>query len=445
LIIVDEEHEGSYKQNDGLRYNGRDIAVKRAQLHSCPVVLGSATPSFESLLNASQGRFNYLQMPNRATERPLPEIEVVNMLDFRKADLPSESISPPLFSHIQRALEKKQQIIILYNRRGFSSYLQCTTCNEVVGCPQCSVPLTYHKGKNKCMCHYCGITMEPPELCSYCRDPRTTSLENEGKKEPRVGKLAHRGGGTERVVSELETLFPDARLARMDRDTVTHKGAYREILGKMRTGEADILVGTQMIAKGHDLPGVTLVGVIDADVGLHLPDFRASERTYQLITQAAGRAGRGREAGRVIVQTREPNHPTLVAAITGRFRAFARYELQFRKRLSYPPYGRLLRLVISSPDPATAQSLAYSVGHWTKELGERISELHASDSGFAVVGPAPAPHEKLRGRFRWHILVKSNSARALSQTARALRDWQKQNPQNQDVRLTIDIDPVDML
>jgi primosomal protein N' (replication factor Y) len=231
----------------------------------------------------------------------------------------------------------------------------------------------------------------------------------------------------------------------MDRDTVTHKGAYREILGKMRTGEADILVGTQMIAKGHDLPGVTLVGVIDADVGLHLPDFRASERTYQLITQAAGRAGRGREAGRVIVQTREPNHPTLVAAITGRFRAFARYELQFRKRLSYPPYGRLLRLVISSPDPATAQSLAYSVGHWTKELGERISELHASDSGFAVVGPAPAPHEKLRGRFRWHILVKSNSARALSQTARALRDWQKQNPQNQDVRLTIDIDPVDML
>jgi primosomal protein N' (replication factor Y) (superfamily II helicase) len=448
LIVIDEEHESSYKQSDGLRYNARDVAVMRAKFAGATIVLGSATPSFESLLNAQTRRYKILELPERATTRPLPQLEIIDLTKIKRKEMPSENISPQLYEAIKETLEAKGQVIILYNRRGFASYLQCESCNEVVTCPNCSVPLTSHRKGSRLLCHYCGLSMNPPTYCSFCRNPHTSRVELAENGKPlekksvieAVGRLISRGGGTERVVDELADLFPLAAIIRMDRDAVEEKGAYRRILGSMRNGTADILVGTQMIAKGHDLPGVTLVGVISADVGLHIPDFRSSEKAFQLITQAGGRCGRGKDPGRVFVQTREPNHPTIVATVTGRFKAFARYELEFRKGLGYPPYGRLLRLVISSTDRQEACDCTQRV---RTVLGELVQAIEKSSA--TILGPAPAPHEKLRGRYRWHILLKSNSAKVVSQIAAALYDWRGTVKDYKDFRLAIDVDPVDML
>ena len=437
LIVVDEEHETSYKQSDKLRYHARDVALMRAKLHNASIVLGSATPSFESLLNAKRKRYQLLEMPERATTRPVPKVEVVNLKKTKRKDMPSASVSPELDQAIKDTLSNKQQVIILYNRRGFSSYLQCETCNEVVMCPNCSVALTYHQHKGRLFCHYCDLRLIPPTHCRFCRDPRTTSAEIDADES--VGQLAHRGGGTERIVEELAALYPDACIARMDRDTVTHKDSYRRILGEMRSGQTDILVGTQMIAKGHDLPGVTLVGIVDADVGLHLPDFRASEKCFQLITQAAGRAGRGEVPGRVLVQTRHPDHPTIVATASGRFKAFAKYELNYREKLEYPPIGSLLRLVVSS----TEKDHALQSGILLKDfLNSYIQETNAP---IKILGPAVAAHEKLKSRFRFHMLVKSSSRKAISEVARTLYQWKQTVKGIDDFRLAIDVDPVDML
>ena len=460
LIIVDEEHESSYKQSDGLRYHGRDVAVMRGKFSDATVVLGSATPSFETVVNASRGRYQMIEMPMRVTSRPLPEIEVVDLNRVRRSDMPSENISPVLHAAMQETLERKGQIVILYNKRGFSSYLQCGSCNTVVSCEHCSVALTYHKGRNKLLCHYCNTMKEPPTHCQFCRDPKTSRLMNDEELDAKArehaaayGVLAPRGAGTEKVVDEIATLFPEARIVRMDRDTVGTKSAYKDILGSMRSGAADILVGTQMIAKGHDLPGVTLVGVINADVGLHIPDFRSSEKVFQLITQAAGRAGRGSEQGRVIMQTREPNHPTIIATVTGRFKAFARYELEYRKTLNYPPYGRLVRLVISSPEAHEAAHAAKITREACEQAIACLQQLDIEEGeagnnqipALRILGPAPAPHERLRGRYRWHILVKARSARTISQFAMMLSSWKASVKGYKDFRMTIDVDPVDML
>jgi primosomal protein N' (replication factor Y) len=440
LIIVDEEHESSYKQSDGLHYNARDIALMRAKFMDCPVVLGSATPSFESLLNVKQGRYKLLEMPERVSDRPLPTIEIVDLSKIKRKEMSSENVSPELHDAIKETLENKGQVIILYNRRGFSSYLQCESCQEVVNCPNCSVALTYHKRRHALLCHYCDLRLPEPKRCSFCCDPNTTRLEDQDE-DHKIGLLAHRGGGTEKVVDEIQEMFPDATLARMDRDTVGAKDSYRVILDSVRSGETDILIGTQMIAKGHDLPGVTLVGVIDADIGLHLPDFRTSEKTFQLITQAAGRAGRGEEPGRVIVQTRQPNHPTIVATVTGRFKAFARYEIDQRKLLSYPPWGRLLRLVISATDINIAENSAAQVSHVVKDLVEQLTD---DTSAVSVLGPSTAALERLRGRFRWNILIKSQSKKMISTIASSLYEWRGANL-NPNARLSIDVDPIDML
>ena len=463
LIIVDEEHESSYKQSDGLRYHGRDVAVMRGKFAGATVVLGSATPSFETVVNASRGRYQMIEMPIRVTSRPLPEIEVVDLNRVRRSDMPSENISPALHAAMQETLERGGQIVILYNKRGFSSYLQCGSCNTVVSCEHCSVALTYHKGRNKLLCHYCNTTKEPPTHCQFCRDPKTSRVMNDEDLDAKArehaaayGLLSPRGAGTEKVVDEIGLLFPEAKIVRMDRDTVGTKSAYKDILGSMRSGAANILVGTQMIAKGHDLPGVTLVGVINADVGLHIPDFRSSEKVFQLITQAAGRAGRGSEQGRVIIQTREPNHPTIIATVTGRFKAFARYELDYRKSLHYPPFGRLLRIVISSPEAHEASHAARRTREACEEAIEFLKQLDLDEGEqeesriqalptIRVLGPAPAPHERLRGRYRWHILVKARSARTISQFALLLGSWKASVKGYKDFRMTIDVDPVDML
>lgn len=455
LIIVDEEHESSYKQSEGLRYNARDVAVMRAKFAGAAVVLGSATPSFESLINVKKNRYTLIEMPTRVSSRPVPSLEIIDLNSIRRKEMPSENISPPLHEAIKDTLNRRGQAIILYNRRGFSSYLQCTSCDEVVSCPNCSVALTLHRAGNSLLCHYCNLSLTPPTHCPYCRDPRTTRVEIEEsdvsaaalRDLDKRGKLVARGAGTEKVVEELAALFPQARILQMDRDTVTRKNAYRQILGSMRTGDADILVGTQMIAKGHDLPGVTLVGIIDSDVGLHLPDFRASEKIYQLITQAAGRAGRGEEQGRVLVQTREPKHPTIVATATGRFKAFARYELDYRRELNYPPIGRLMRIIISSPNAEEAFCGAELTKSAVSELAERkVKNKEAPDEpALKVLGPAPCPHEKLRGRYRWHILVKAGSAKLLSELASEIDLWKGSIKTSGDLRLIIDVDPLDML
>lgn len=456
LIIIDEEHDGSFKQSDNLRYNARDAAVMRAKLAQCTVVLGSATPSFESLSNVMRKRYRLLEMPERATTRPLPTIEIVDMNRLRRKEMPSPSLSPQLYAAMQQTIENHGQIILLYNRRGFSTYLQCDTCGEVVACPNCSVALTYHKKRNRLLCHYCDLSMIPPGACKFCRDPKMSRIELDATGTPvvdpakveEIGHLSHRGAGTERVAEEIQALFPQAQIVRMDRDTTTSKDSYRTILGSMRSGKADILVGTQMIAKGHDLPGVTLVGIIDADVGLHIPDFRSSERVFQLITQAAGRAGRGSEKGTVLVQTREPNHPSILATSTGRFKAFARFELEQRKSLNYPPWGRLMRIVISSKEAPLAFRAAASTAAAVKSLLQRFTEPggeSAPEIPPAVLGPAPCPHEKLRGRYRHHVLVKAPSARILSELARSIAVWQQEQKDWTDVRIGVDIDPVDML
>ncbi len=450
LIIVDEEHDSSFKQSESLRYHARDVAVMRAKFAAATIILGSATPSFESLVNVKRKHYRLLEMPERVTTRPLPKLELVDLNQVKRREMISENLSPRLHQAIVETLGKKEQVIILHNRRGFSSYLQCESCSEAVKCPNCSVTLTYHKRKSRLVCHYCDAALTPPEHCSYCRDPRTTGLELDVTGSPiaseretsRVGELVHRGGGTERIVEELSGLFPNATIARMDRDAVEDRSSYARILGDVRTGQTNILVGTQMIAKGHDLPGVTLVGIIDADVGLHFPDFRSSEKVFQLITQAAGRAGRGSEPGLVIVQTREPNHPTIVATVTNRFKAFARYELEHRRALGYPPWGRLLRLVVSAPDRRRAQEAATKL-----RLTCEVYASRATPSQLTLLGPTPAPYEKLRARYRYHLLVKSPSAKRISQLANHLYRERSTlfSGEFAQVRLAIDVDAVDML
>lgn len=458
LIVVDEEHETSYKQSEGLRYNARDVAVMRGKFSSSLVVLGSATPSFESLINVQKKRYSLLELPERVSTRPMPTIHIVDMKKVKRSQMPSENISPELHDALQTTITRGGQAVILYNRRGFASYLQCESCSEVIECPSCSVPLTFHRQKNRLLCHYCNLSVIPPSSCSFCRDPKTSRLEGpecddfggspaSSSIAESVGRLILRGGGTEKVVDELHLLFPEAKILRMDRDSVASKDSYRRILGSMRSGKADILVGTQMIAKGHDLPGVTLVGIIDADVGLHLPDFRASERAFQLITQAAGRSGRGEEPGTVIVQTREALHPTMVAIATGRFRAFARYELEYRRSLSYPPFGRLLRFVASSSNREEALKGAEQTKNALQLFIQQMHNTSSANPKLApkILGPAPCPLEKLRGRHRWHILVKSSSAKTISTLALRMRSWKSSLTGFSDFRLAIDVDPMEML
>ncbi|MDD2942245.1 MAG: primosomal protein N' [bacterium] len=445
LIIVDEEHDSSYKQNESLRYNARDVAVMRARIEDIPVILGSATPSFETMTNVQRKKYSILSLPERATSHPLPSIKVVDLRSYKRKDMISENISPPLYEHLKATLESGEQAVILYNRRGFSSFLQCKTCGDVIHCPSCSVTLTFHRQANRLLCHCCGFSMTPPELCGLCRDPKTSFVESD--RDSKIGELQYRGAGTESIVEEIANLFPQARLLRMDRDTVGKKGAYEEILGTMKSKKADILLGTQMIAKGHDIPGVTLVGIIDADIGLHIPDFRASERAYQLITQASGRAGRGAIAGKVILQTREPNHPTIVAAVTNRFMAFARFELEQRQTLNYPPWSRLARIIVSHPTQSVAWDYAGKLRNFvdkTKEGWENETS-HNSKLKLQVLGPSVAPYEKIRNRYRFHLLIKSSSSSAISSIASMLDNWKRKTRKDRELRITVDVDPVDLL
>ncbi len=416
LIIVAEEHENSYKQDEGLRYHARDVAIVRAKLQNAVALLGSATPSLESFYNAKNGKYQYLRLANRVDRRPMPGVLVVDA-----KGLPQNSLySPRLVEDIRARLEKGEQTLLLLNRRGFSSVLICRDCGAAVKCPNCSVSLTFHKSEGRLKCHYCGFLTRPPDQCPACR-----SIE-----------LKLIGSGTQKVEEELRTLFPDARIKRMDSDSVKGRDAYDRLLRQVDRREVDILLGTQMIAKGHDFPAVTLVGAVDADVGLNLPDFRSAEKTFQLITQAAGRAGRGDAAGEVVIQTMNANHYSIRHSTTHDYDGFYQEEILYRSQLGYPPIGRIIKIEIKSPDENQAAEAA-------KMARNRIRHLMQGKET-ALLGPAPAPVSRVRGQYRFQLLLlspKRETIRALAAEGRKAVE----EKYGRRCRVIVDVDPVNLM
>ncbi len=433
-IVVDEEHEGSYKQAEAPRYHAREVAVVRARLEGAVCVLGSATPSLESWTNARSGKYGLLELPERVGGQPLPPIRVVDLRLERKrrreqaAGMPPRGgsiiLSDALVEAVSDRIRKSEQTILLLNRRGYSTFVQCRECGQVWHCPHCNVSLTFHRGRSRLACHYCFHQEAAPDRCSAC-----------GSAE-----LSFRGVGTEQVERVVGEAFPAARTARMDVDTTSGKWAHHRILGRVERGEVEILLGTQMIAKGLDFPNVTLVGVINADVGINLPDFRASERTFQLLTQVAGRAGRGTKGGEVIVQTALPNHYAIGCAAEHDFLDFAEKELTARREPVYPPHCRLVNVVVSGLAEGATQQGAESVAEWLRGLlGARgMTQVE-------LVGPAPCPIDRIRNRWRWHLLLRAESATLLGSVTRYFAERFDLPPGKHDLRVAIDRDPIALL
>lgn len=421
LIIVDEEHDTSYKQEETPRYHARDVAIVRAHQSHAVVLLGSATPSLESFQHARHGKYLLQSLPHRVEDKPLPHITIV---DQRVQATPGERvISNPLYRAIAACFQRGEQCLILINRRGFASYVQCRDCGHVPPCRRCSVSLTYHRYGRTLKCHYCDFSQPAPSTCPACQG----------------AGLRPFGIGTQQVEAALTTLFPEARLGRMDRDTTRGKAAHQRILQRLRDGALDILVGTQMIAKGHDFPNITLVGVISADAALAIPDFRAPERLFQLLTQVAGRAGRGTAPGEVFIQTFRPEHESLRFAQHHDFLGFFADEITRRQGLLYPPYARLARLVLDATDAERVQTAS----QWLHQ----VMQQHVPDQPHMIVlGPAEAPVAKIHDRFRWHLLLKAPSSRLVHQWLKAgLHEVEGSPEQLRGVRLSIDIDPMTFL
>ena len=404
-IVVDEEHEPSYKQASAPRYHARDAAAMRAQLEGARLILGSATPSLETLDQVAQGRIATFALPDRIGARPLPPVEVVDLRSAPRIPAAETGViawSEALDGAISGALERGEQVILLLNRRGFATFVQCPACGNVPGCPECAIALTVHQTPPALRCHYCGHEEPIPETCAICGHV--------------TQKL--RGLGTQQLERFVGMRYPQARIARMDLDTTTSKWAHHHILDRVGRGDVDILLGTQMIAKGLDFPNVTVVGVVDADTGLHFPDFRAGERTFQLVAQVAGRAGRGPPGGRVFVQTRAPEHHAIRAAAAHSVAQFAAAELPLRTPPypPYPPRTGLVRFVIATDDHARTADLAEKVAAWLRRAArERL------DGMLTVLGPAPCPLMRLKGKWRWHVLAKSTEPRVLGRVVRAWR------------------------
>jgi primosomal protein N' (replication factor Y) len=411
LIIVDEEHEGAYKQEDGLRYNGRDVALVRGRMSGAVVVLGSATPSVQSLYHVREGRYGYLRLTERATKAPLPEVEVVDMKAERGI------FSARLGAAVEETLGRGGQVLLFLNRRGFATYCLCSECGRPIGCLNCRLSLTYHAAEEKLRCHYCDFTVPAPAVCPSCGSSRIRLL----------------GLGSQRLEAEARERWPAARIQRMDSDAVATRARCLSALRAIRRGEVDIIVATQMMAKGHDLPRLSLVGIVLADEPLGLPDFRASERGFQLLAQVAGRAGRT-APGRVIIQAYDPEHYAVQAACRHDSVTFFEQEVPLRRELNYPPFCRLVRLVASSTSPAAASSFC-------RQLGELARKVFPPEG---VLGPAPAPLSKLKGRYRWHLLLRGPLGGGLHRRLqRLLTEAGRVKPPS--VRLATDVDPLDML
>lgn len=414
LVIVDEEHDTAYKQEESPRYNGRDAAIVRARDAGALVVLGSATPSLESFRNASEGRYLSLRMRRRVLERPLAAVRIVDMREQYALHGPEVVLSVPLVEALDRCLERGEQAIVLLNRRGYAPSFFCRACGEPVACPNCSVTLTVHRAAREMRCHYCNHARPLPRQCDACGGQY----------------LEYTGIGTERVEQEVATRFPSARLARVDRDTMARRGSIARVLERFARREVDVLVGTQMIAKGHDFPQVTLVGVISADIGLGVADFRAAERTFQLLTQVAGRAGRGEAGGEAYVQTLHPGHYAITLAAAQDYEAFTAHELEFRSRMRYPPHVSMVNIVIRHQSLPTAM----------RDAGGVAAALRQT-SGFAVLGPAPAPLGRLRGEVRVQILLKGRDRTLMRNAVRATLQARPDVAR----RTTVDVDPISML
>ncbi len=421
LIIVDEEHDSSYKQfNPAPRYHARETAVMRAYQKNAVVVMGSATPSMIALYGAARQKYTQLRLPARHADIPLPQVKVIDLRQYRSAM--RGPLAVPLYEAVEQALDRDEQIILLYNRRGFASYLQCESCGHIAECPHCSVSLTYHKRKKQLRCHYCGYSKRAKSYCMECK-------ENEMKPQ---------GSGTQQVEEEIKTLFPDAGILRMDRDTTSGKNAHAEILNTFDRGEADILLGTQLVAKGLDFPNVTVVGVINADTELAFPSYRSGERMYQLLSQVAGRSGRADKEGVVFFQTWQPDHPAVESAKEHNHQQFARQELAMRKPLEYPPYSRMITFTFKSRD---AQKVATIAHLFTKCLQKTANET-------IVTGPAPAAITKMSGRFIWECNAKietDKGARHIEMViTRAFKLYKQNKPKGAGkVRINVNVDAIE--
>jgi primosomal protein N' (replication factor Y) (superfamily II helicase) len=440
LIVVDEEHDPSYKQEEGVRYNGRDVAVVRGKLLDCPVILGSATPALESYENCRQKRYRLLEITQRVEQRPLPKIEAIDLrAQFPRSastmpsrgssaasdrkNLHRQLFSDPFVRALNENFQAHHQTLIFLNRRGFANFLQCTSCGHVWRCPYCSVTLTLHLKQEKLSCHHCDYRRPTTETCPECHNPTLVGI----------------GTGTERIEQALQELVPQARVARMDRDTTSRRGSHETLIRQWEKGEIDILVGTQMITKGHDVSGVTLVGALLADLSLNLPDFRAAERTFQLLSQVAGRSGRGDDPGRVIIQTYAPDHYSIHFLMAHDYKGFFEAESEFRRVLNYPPFSRLVSLQLDGPKHEEVEKTAVLLARKLRELQNRQLKFREQ---IEVLGPAAAPIEKLRNRYRWQFLLRSKQSATLLEFTRQARELY---PASRGVRLHVDVDPYSML
>ena len=417
LIVVDEEHETSYKQEEAPRYHARDVAIVRAKLEKCVALLGTATPSLESYANATRGKYVLSTLTQRVDQCQMPLIRIVDLRQERRKEKAAAILSEKLRAAIGDRLEKKEQTILFLNRRGFSTSLLCNNCGKARDCPNCSVALTFHRSNARLSCHLCGHSAAVPKRCPECGEDA----------------LIYAGFGTEKVEANVSAIFPKAIVRRMDADSMTRKDAYRETLHAFRAGKIDILVGTQMIAKGLHFPNVTLVGIINADLALHLPDFRAGERTFQLLTQVAGRAGRGEEPGEVFVQTYTPFSPSIQFARHHDFAGYFEQELEFRERCDFPPFKHAVLITVRSEHEARA---SFSAETLARRLREALPEE------FTRGAPAPAPLEKLQGHYRFHILLRGEAIMRLS---RLIRETLDKLPFPEDVAVAVDVDPYQLL
>ncbi len=422
IIVVDEEHDSSYKQDEGLLYNARDCAVMRAKLEGTVIVLGSATPSVESFANARAEKYLYCNLSERATGAKLPSIEIVDM----RCHTPQKkgSLAAATIKAIEETLARKEQTLLFLNRRGFANFLICQACGHVFSCPNCDISLTHHMSPPRLLCHYCDYQVPAPDTCPTCQGCGIIPM----------------GRGTQKLEEELTALFPDARIARLDSDTTSKVQSRKTFLSKMQKGEIDILIGTQLIAKGHDFPNVTLVGVVDADVALHLPDFRSFERTFQILTQVSGRAGRADKPGHVIIQTYQPEHSALIHARDHDYNAFFEKEHEHRKALRYPPFARVANFKFSGNNMEETEKAAETALKILKEKRKTCKLEKEID----LLGPAPAPLKKVRGKFRYQLLIKAANAGKLASILTAAHC-----PIIQAIprgcRIVVDVDPINML
>ena len=418
LIVVDEEHDHSYKQDETPRYHARDVAVMRAKMTNAVVVLGSATPSLETYYNAQQGKYRLMELAERIEQRPLPEVEIIDMrTEFRDAEK-GEVLSRKLVGEIGERLERNEQVMVLLNRRGYSAFVLCRECGETVQCKNCAISMTYHKREHGLVCHYCGFKRPAPRTCPKCGSEYVQYL----------------GTGSEKLEHLLHGMFPQARIARLDRDTVRGRDDLEQVLSALQAREIDVLVGTQMIAKGHDIPNVTLVGVVGSDAALGFADFRAAERTFQLLTQVAGRAGRGETPGRVVLQTFFPDHYAIQFAAAHDYKGFYEKEARFRSWMHYPPFNTVSNVLVRSPKLDEALT-------WSGILGKWFAATRLD--GVRVMGPAAAPIVRLKTEYRYHFLLKSASRERMNNALRAMIEHavEKKIPRT---NLVVDVDALSL-